>query len=370
MVAAGVHDLVMAGGTERTAIMGTPLATKTFAMGGQAEYESYSGITFPGVFAMVAHQYAHKYGLDLPELKQCMANVAVKNHRNGSLNPLAHFQKEITVDKVLGGVMIADPLQLLDCCPFSDGAAALVVADAAKFKHLVPKPVYVAGTGQGSAGALYRQKDITRILAREASVAHAYKEAGIGPRDVDVCELHDCFTIAEIIASEALGFFEFGQGAAAAKRGETALTGRIPINPSGGLKSKGHPIGATGAAQCYEIVKQLREEAGPRQVGRRQNRAGGHPGRRLQHCGQPGFKEELNEKLSSQLQPIQGWFKGKQALGSQMSGLPGRGCAPQRCLPRVRQFEHGSQGNPRPGRCQNFYHNQGRTNRILPHRTW
>ena len=266
MVASGVHDLVMAGGTERTAIMGTPLATKTFAMGGHAEYESYSGITFPGVFAMVAHQYAHKYGLSLPDLKRCMANVAVKNHHNGSLNPLAHFQKEITVDKVLGGAMIADPLQLLDCCPFSDGAAALVVADAAKFKNQVPKPVYVTGTGQGSAGALYRQKDITRILAREASVAQAYKQAGIGPRDVDVCELHDCFTIAEIIASEALGFFEFGQGAAAAERGETALTGKISINPSGGLKAKGHPIGATGAAQCYEIVKQLRGQAGPRQV--------------------------------------------------------------------------------------------------------
>ena len=266
MVAGGVHDVVLAGGTERTAIMGTPLATKTFAMGSHAEYESWAGITFPGVFAMVAHLYAVKYGMSLKELKECMAQVSVKNHYNGARNPLAHFQKEITVEKVLSGPMIADPLQLLDCCPFSDGAAAVVLAAADKFKGQVKKPVYVAGTGQGSAGALIHQKDITRIKAREASITTAYRQAGIGPTEVDVCELHDCFTIAEIIASEALGFFEFGQGAAAARRGDTALTGKIPINPSGGLKAKGHPIGATGAAQVYEIVKQLRGEAGARQV--------------------------------------------------------------------------------------------------------
>lgn len=266
MVRSGEYDLVIAGGTERTAIMGTPLATKTFAMGSHSEYERFSGITFPGVFAMAAHQYAHKYGMPLEELKQCMARVAVKNHRNGALNPLAHFRKEITEDTVLNSPMIAQPLQLFDCCPFSDGAAALVLADAAKFRDKVPKPVYVAGTGQASAGALHRQRDFTRMAAREASVKRAYEEAGVGPKDVDVCELHDCFTIAEIIASEALGFFEFGKGAEAAGRGETSLQGGIPINPSGGLKAKGHPIGATGAAQVYEIVKQLRGECGDRQV--------------------------------------------------------------------------------------------------------
>ncbi|MEW6262008.1 MAG: propanoyl-CoA acyltransferase [Thermodesulfobacteriota bacterium] len=266
LVASGVYDLVMAGGTERTTIMGTPLATKTFAMGSQSEYENFTGITFPGVFGMVAHNYAHKYGLALKHLKNCMAQVAVKNHYNGSLNPLAHFQKPITVEKVLRGAVIADPLQLLDCCPFSDGAAALVLAEAGRFKSMVKKPVYVAGTGQGTAGALYRQKDLTRLLAREASIKQAYTQAGVEPKDVDVCELHDCFTIAEIVASEALGFFEFGQGAAAAERGDTSLQGKIPINPSGGLKAKGHPIGATGAAQVYEIVKQLRGEAGSRQV--------------------------------------------------------------------------------------------------------
>lgn len=266
MVASGIHDLVMVGGTERTTIMGTPLATKTFAMGSHSEYERFAGITFPGVFGMVAHLYSKKYGIPLKDLKRSMAGVAVKNHYNGTLNPLAHFRKEITLETVLEGPMIADPLQLFDCCPFSDGAAALVIADASKFKNQVSKPVYIAGTGQGSAGSVYVQKDITRIVAREASVKQAYKQAGIGPADVDVCELHDCFTIAEVIASEALGFFEFGDGAAAADRGDTSLKGKIPINPSGGLKAKGHPIGATGAAQTYEIVKQLRGECGERQV--------------------------------------------------------------------------------------------------------
>jgi len=266
LVASGVYDLVMVGGTERTTIMGTPLATRTFAMGSHSEYERFAGITFPGVFAMAAHLYASKYGIPLEKLKRSMARVAVKNHHNGTMNPLAHFRKEITVDTVLEGPMIADPLQLFDCCPFSDGAAALVIGDAARFKTHVPKPVQVAGVGQGSAGAIYAHKDITRVRAREASSEAAYRQAGIEPGDVDVCELHDCFTIAEIMAIEGLGFFEFGEGSAAVDRGDTALDGSIPINPSGGLKAKGHPIGATGAAQTYEIVKQLRGECGDRQV--------------------------------------------------------------------------------------------------------
>jgi acetyl-CoA C-acetyltransferase/acetyl-CoA acyltransferase len=266
MVRSGVYDLVLAGGTERTAIMGTPLATKTFAMGSHSEYERFTGITFPGVFAMLAHQYAAKYDIPLKKLKLAMAQTAVKNHHNGTLNPLAHFRKEISIDTVLNSAMVADPLQLFDCCPFSDGAAAVILADAAKYKDRVPIPVYVAGTGQGTAGPMYVQRDMTRMAAREASIKNAYAEAGISPQEVDVCELHDCFTIAEIVASEALGFFDFGSAAAAAERGETSLTGKIPINPSGGLKSKGHPIGATGAAQVYEIVKQLRDECGERQV--------------------------------------------------------------------------------------------------------
>lgn len=265
-VASGFYDIVLVGGTERAMAMGTPLATRTFAMGTDSKYEALTGVTFPGVFAMVAHAYAQKYGIPLPRLKERMAMVAVKNHKNGVHNPLAQFRKEIAVETVLKSAMVADPLQLFDCCPFSDGAAALVLTTEEIAKKLVEKPVYILGVGQGSSGAMCRQKDITRIRAREASVKQAYNMAGLSPQDMDVCELHDCFTIAEIVASEGLGFFDFGKGSEAVEKGETAIGGKIPINPSGGLKAKGHPIGATGAAQAYEIVKQLRGECGGRQV--------------------------------------------------------------------------------------------------------
>lgn len=192
--------------------------------------------------------------------------VAVKNHKNGTLNPKAQFRKEITVDDVLNSAMVCDPLQLYDCCPFTDGAAALVLTTEEIAKKRGSKPVYILGAGQGSMGALHHQRDYTVMQGRISSAQQAYKMAGLTPADVDVCELHDCFTTAEIIASECLGFFEFGKGSQAVEEGITSLRGSIPINPSGGLKAKGHPIGATGAAQVYEIVKQLRGECGERQV--------------------------------------------------------------------------------------------------------
>jgi acetyl-CoA C-acetyltransferase/acetyl-CoA acyltransferase len=266
LVGAGVYDLVLAGGTERATTMGTPFATRTFAMASQAQYEYPAGITFPGVFAMAAHMYADKYGIPLKELKRHMAEVAVKNHHHGSRNPKAHFQKEIDTETVLGGMMVADPLQLFDCCPFSDGASAVVVAEADKGRDLVKKPIYIAGMGQASSGPLYLQQDLTRVRAREASVSQAYKESGVGPDDIDVVELHDCFTIAEILALESFGFYEFGKAYDAATKRDTYLEGKVVVNPSGGLKAKGHPIGATGAAQVTEIVEQLRGESGSRQV--------------------------------------------------------------------------------------------------------
>ena len=266
LVGSGVYDMVLAGGTERACSMGTPLATRTFAMAHHAQYESTAGLTFPGVFAMAAHMYSEKHGVPLKELKRNMAEVAVKNHYHGSMNPKAHFQKEIDVNTVLDGMMVADPLQLFDCCPFSDGAAAVVLAEAGKAKELVKKPVYIAGMGQASGGPLYLQKDLSRVMAREASIAQAYKESGLGPDDIDVVELHDCFTIAEILALESFGFYEFGKGYDAATKRETYLGGKVVVNPSGGLKAKGLPIGATGAAQVTEIVEQLRGESGPRQV--------------------------------------------------------------------------------------------------------
>jgi len=265
-VAAGQYDLVMAGGTEKVLAMETPLATRTFAMGCDSRYEAATGITFPGVFGMVAHRYAHKYKIPIGKLKEQMAAVAVQNHAHALNNPKAQFHKRISISDVLGSEMIADPLQLYDCCPFTDGAAVVILAAMDKAKDLVPKPVRIAGFGQGSAGPLVSQSDLTRIQAREHSCRMAYQQAGCGPQDIDVCELHDCFTIAQIVATESLGFFSFGQGAQAAEDGKTGMHGVIPVNPSGGLKAKGHPIGATGAAQVYEIVKQLRGEAGARQV--------------------------------------------------------------------------------------------------------
>ncbi len=265
-VASGFYDVVLVGGVEKILNMGTPMATRTFAMASDSKYEVFSGLTFPGVFAMLAHMYSVKYNIPLPKLKERMARVAVKNHANGAKNPLAQFQKEIDVDTVLKSAMISDPLQLYDCCPFSDGAAAVVLTTEEIAKKVIDKPVYILGTGQGSAGALGRQKDYTVMQSRIASARQAYDMAGLGPEDIDVCELHDCFTIAEIVASECLGFFEFGKGSDALETGETEIGGKIPINPSGGLKAKGHPIGATGAAQVYEIVKQLRGECKDRQV--------------------------------------------------------------------------------------------------------
>jgi acetyl-CoA acetyltransferase len=265
-VASGFYDIVLVGGVEKFNHMGTSQVARILAMIEDSHYEEFTGLTFPGVFAMLAHQYADKYRIPLPVLKERMARVAVKNHHHGTMNPLAQFQNEITVEKVLNSAMVCDPLQVFDCCPISDGAAAVVLASREIAGRKVAKPVRVLGVGQGNAGTLCRQKDFTVMRARLASAAQAYQMAGIEPRDVDVCELHDCFTIAEIVASECLGFFEFGKGSLAAETGETGIGGRIPINPSGGLKSKGHPVGATGCAQIYEIAKQLRGECGPRQV--------------------------------------------------------------------------------------------------------
>ncbi len=260
-VASGFYDIVLVGGTEKATAMGTPLATRTFAMFCDSRYEYPAGFTFPAFFAMLAHLYASKYNIPLERLKEQMAQVSVQSHQYGARNPNAQFQKEISVEKVLSGFMVTTPLQLLDCCPFSDGAAALVLASEEVAKKLTDKPVYIAGVGQASSGKLSSQyKYLPRLYARDVSVKQAYKMAGVGPEDIDVCELHDCFSIASIIAVESLGFAEFGKGGELWGKGETQINGKIPINISGGLKSKGHPIGATGASQTYEIVRQLRGE--------------------------------------------------------------------------------------------------------------
>jgi acetyl-CoA C-acetyltransferase/acetyl-CoA acyltransferase len=267
-VASGFYDIVIAGGVETSAKMGTPLATRTFAMAHDSHYEYPIGLTFPGFFAMLAHLYTSKYGVPLERLKHQMALVSVQSHKYGVHNKYAQFQKEITVEDVLKSFMVCTPLQLYDCCPFSDGAAAMVLCSEDVAKKLTKKPVYIAGVGQASSGKLSAQKDYApRIRAREVSVKQAYSMAGIGPDDVDVCELHDCFSIASIIAAESLGFADFGKGGELWETGQSDRGGKVAINMSGGLKSKGHPIGATGASQAVDIVHQMRNQVEPeRQV--------------------------------------------------------------------------------------------------------
>jgi acetyl-CoA C-acetyltransferase len=239
-------------------------ATYALATAADQEWESFSGVTFPGLYAMIAVAHMAKYGTTIEQL----AAVAVKNHLNGSKNPFAQFPMKITVDTVLSSVMVADPLHILDCSPITDGAAAIILCPAEKAKQIGKgHPVKIIGSGHATDTiALHSRPDLTALDAVAKAGAIAYKMAGKKPEQIDVCEVHDCFTIAEIVVSEALGFCEPGKGGPAVEAGETAMDGRIPINPSGGLKSKGHPVGATGVAQVVEIVEQLRGEAGDRQV--------------------------------------------------------------------------------------------------------
>jgi acetyl-CoA C-acetyltransferase/acetyl-CoA acyltransferase len=262
-IASGVSDIVLVGGAERVLNVTTEESTEYFAYASDAMWEQTLGLTFPGVFALVARAHMAKHGTTAEQ----MAAVAVKNHRHGALNPKAQFQKEITMEQVMKSPLIADPLRLYDCCPFTDGGAAVVLAseDVARTRR---RAVWVLSSAAASDHMLLHDKrDLSRVPATERAAAAAYRQAGKTPADVDVVELHDCFTIAEIVATEGLGLFEPGTGGIAAEKGWTSLGGKVPVNTSGGLKAKGHPIGATGASQVAEIVTQLRGEAGPRQVG-------------------------------------------------------------------------------------------------------
>jgi acetyl-CoA C-acetyltransferase/acetyl-CoA acyltransferase len=261
-IAAGVSDVVIVGGAERVLNVPTAESTEYFAYASDASWEQTCGLTFPGVFALIARAHMTKYGTT----EEQMAAVAVKNHRHGALNPKAQFQREITLEQVLASAYVADPLKLYDCCPFTDGGAAVILASE-EVARKRPRRVWVLASAAASDSMLLQDKrDLARVPATERAAAAAYRQAGLAPADVDVVELHDCFTIAEIVATEGLGFFEPGTGGFAAEKGWTSLGGKIPVNVSGGLKAKGHPIGATGAAQVAEIVTQLRGEAGPRQV--------------------------------------------------------------------------------------------------------
>jgi len=263
-VASGMNDIVLVGGVEKMNDVSGDEATYALATAADQEWESFCGVTFPGLYAMMAVAHMAKFGTTSEQL----AAVAVKNHANGSLNPVAQFPMKITVETVLNSVMVADPLHILDCSPITDGAAAAILCPAEMAKELGSKrPIKIIGSGQASDTIAYHSRpDLTTIASSAKAAAQAYKMSGKSPTDIQVCEVHDCFTIAEIMVSEALGFFDKGKGGAAVEAGETAIGGRFPINTSGGLKSKGHPVGATGVAQVVEIVEQLRGEGGKRQV--------------------------------------------------------------------------------------------------------
>ncbi len=264
-VASGMADVVLATGVEKMTDVSGDECTSALAAAADAELEVFYGATFPGLYAMMARAHMARWGTTREQL----ALVAVKNHRHGALNPHAQFRQEITVKDVLSSARVAEPLNILDCSPITDGAAAVVVAELGVARKLARGRPLVRITGVGQATdrmALQSRADITALPATTLAAERAFKMAGRTPTDIQVAEVHDCFTIAEIVVVESLGFCKPGQGGCQASSGRTALGGQLPVNPSGGLKSKGHPVGATGIGQAVEITTQLRGEAGPRQV--------------------------------------------------------------------------------------------------------
>ncbi len=260
-VASGVHDVVLVIGMEKMRDKSADEGLLARAAAGHPVYTR--GETAPVLFAPFATRHMHEYGTT----REMLASVAVKNHDNGARDPYAHFQNELTIDDVLKSVPVCHPLHLLDCCPQTDGAAAVLLVNAERAGEFTDKPVYVAGFGVATDHPYLHEKGtFPGLRATTMAAERAYKMAGIDPSQVDCAEVHDCFTITEILDIEDLGFVDKGKGGVASLEGETSLTGRIPINTSGGLLAKGHPIGATGVAQIVECWWQLRGEAEERQV--------------------------------------------------------------------------------------------------------
>jgi len=257
-VAAGIYDTVMVLGVEKMTCQPTPRVAEILGAAGDCSGEMRVGSTFPSVFAMIARRHMHDFGTTRAHL----SSVAVKNHENGALNPDAQMRKVITLEQAMNARYIAEPLNLYDCSLVSDGAAAVILSAG-------PGDVTVRGVAQASDYvALDEKPDITTFPAVREAARQAYAMAGVSASDIQFAELHDCFTIAEIVAMEDLGFVPRGQGGFASFAGETRRRGRIPVNASGGLKSKGHPVGATGVGQICDVVQQLRGRAGERQLER------------------------------------------------------------------------------------------------------
>ncbi|MGA8070642.1 MAG: thiolase domain-containing protein [Halobacteriota archaeon] len=262
-VASEYHDIVISAGIEKMTDIGAEKAMDALAAAADREWEAAVGATFPGLYAMMARAHMHEFGTTREQLAQ----VAVKNHYHGSMNPRAQFRNRITIDSVINSPLVADPLRLFDCSPITDGAAAVVLVPAERAREFTDTPIYVKAATQASDTiSLHDRRSLTSIDATTVAADRAFKTARLQRSNIDVAEVHDCFTIAEIMAIEDLGFFEKGRGGPATLAGETAIGGKIPINTSGGLKACGHPVGATGIKQAVEIAEQLRGDAGKRQV--------------------------------------------------------------------------------------------------------
>jgi len=269
-IASGFADIVLVvGGEKMRAVIG-PKATDVVAAMTHMEAEYIYGVTLPAMAGLFARLYMEKYGVT----REHLAMVAIKNQSNGILNPYAHIHMRIVMEGILThsqshvtNPVVADPIHLYDCCPVSDGAAAVVLTTEEIARELGVVPVQIAGVGQATdTHTLQERSDPTDLKAVTIASANAFKMAGLKPKDIDVAELHDAFSILEIAESEHAGFFPKGEGAKALAAGKTQIGGKLPINPSGGLKARGHPVGATGVAQVVELVWQLRGEAGERQV--------------------------------------------------------------------------------------------------------
>jgi acetyl-CoA C-acetyltransferase len=262
-VASGIHDIVAVGGVEKMTDVTTSEATTALGGAGDQEWELAQGITFPGLYALMAKRHMHDYGTT----EEQMAAVAVKNHKNAVKNKYAQFHKEITMEEVLRSKMVADPLKVFDCSPISDGAAAIILAPLEMAKKFNDTPIKILASTQATDSlSLAERESITGLRATQIAAEKAFSQAKLKPKDINLVEVHDCFTIAEILAIEDLGFYRKGKAAKATADGETALNSKLSVNTSGGLKGCGHPVGATGVKQAVEIAMQLRGEAGERQV--------------------------------------------------------------------------------------------------------
>ena len=259
-IASGQAEIAMALGVEKMKEVDTPTAMEWIGRAGYYLWEFHNfGLTFPAYYALYANAHMAKFGTTEEDL----ALVAVKNHKYGAMNPVAHLQKQITVDDVLSSTVIASPLKLFDCCPITDGSASVILASEEKVKELgIDTPVWVAGIGYSSGTAnMSKRPDYVGLDASVKAAQMAYKKAKVTPDQIEFATVHDCFTIAEIMAYEDIGFCKKGEGAKLIREGQTEIGGKIPVNMDGGLKAKGHPIGTTGCSMIYEVTKQLREES-------------------------------------------------------------------------------------------------------------